>query len=69
MEAHHIRSGTDGGVGLKPDDRFVVPLCAECHRELHNTGAITFERKYNIDLMAVAEQCQRQSPHLKKIKE
>lgn len=30
-EAAHVRSGTDGGMGMKPADRWTVPLCRACH--------------------------------------
>jgi len=26
-EPVHVRTGTDGGVGMKPGDRYAVPLC------------------------------------------
>ena len=34
--AHHIRTQTDGGMGLKPSDCYVVPLCPECHSKVHS---------------------------------
>ena len=30
-DAAHVRTGTDGGVGMKPGDRYAVPLCVACH--------------------------------------
>ena len=36
--AHHWRKGTDGGIGLKPSDFYVIPLCYICHDELHRFG-------------------------------
>lgn len=41
-EAAHVRNGTDGGMGLKPSDCFVVPLCHSCHAFQHQTGEDTF---------------------------
>jgi hypothetical protein len=32
-EAHHA---TGAGMGLRSDDREAMPLCSECHRDLHN---------------------------------
>lgn len=29
--AAHIRFGSEGGMGLKPADNLVLPLCWECH--------------------------------------
>jgi len=41
-QAAHIRKGTDGGMGIKPSDRFTVPLCFSCHHVQHQKGEITF---------------------------
>ena len=41
-EAAHIRLGSDGGMGLKPSDKFTVPLCHMCHSRQHQTGERTF---------------------------
>src|SRR5215813_891921 len=27
-DAAHVRTGTDGGTGMKPGDRYAVPLCS-----------------------------------------
>ncbi len=35
-EACHIRAGTDGGMGRKPSDCWVVPMCSSCHRYQHS---------------------------------
>ena len=40
VQAAHMR-GLDklsGGMGLKPDDLYVIPLCAECHGKEHTKG-------------------------------
>lgn len=42
IEAAHIRNGTDGGTGLKPSDRYVVPLCRHHHAMQHAVGEKTF---------------------------
>lgn len=41
-DAHHIRKGSDGGVGLKPSDSFTVPLCRAHHQDIHSKGEQTF---------------------------
>jgi hypothetical protein len=41
-EAAHVRTGTHGGAGMKPGDRFAVPLCATCHAKQHRIGELTF---------------------------
>lgn len=38
VEPHHIRKNTDGGIGLKPSDNYVIPLCREHHRMWHDNG-------------------------------
>lgn len=41
VEAAHIRMSDARiakpatGIAIKPDDRFVLPLCSRCHREQH----------------------------------
>jgi len=53
-EAAHVRTGTDGGVGSKPGDRYAVPLCAACHAKQHRVGEITFWSALRIDPLDVA---------------
>jgi hypothetical protein len=39
--AHHFgRRHGGGGIGVKPHDSFVVPLCARCHRMVHQDGMV-----------------------------
>ena len=66
IHAHHVRAGTGGGIGMKPDDRWAVPLCAAHHSELHTGGHATFEARYRLDLRAVAADLARFSPHLER---
>lgn len=46
VEAAHIRSGTDGGMGLKPSDCWTVPLTHAQHYKQHQVG----ERRFWDDL-------------------
>src|SRR6516225_2368123 len=48
-EAAHVRTGTDGGVAVKPGDRYAVPLCAACHAKQHRIGELTFWSALRID--------------------
>ncbi|CAB4137821.1 Protein of unknown function DUF968 [uncultured Caudovirales phage] len=64
IHAHHVRECTGGGTGLKPPDRWAVPLCPAHHLELHQRGARTWGLKYGIDLRQRAEDLAAQSPHL-----
>jgi len=49
-----VRTGTDGGTGIKPGDRYAVPLCALCHAKQHRVGELTFWSALRIDPINVA---------------
>jgi hypothetical protein len=53
-EAAHVRTGTDGGVGVKPADRYAVPLCTACHAKQHRIGELSFWSALRIDPLNVA---------------
>jgi hypothetical protein len=53
-EAAHVRTGTDSGVGIKPGDRYAVPLCSACHARQHRVGELTFWSALRIDPLNVA---------------
>jgi len=53
-EPAHVRTGTDGGVGVKPGDRYAVPLCAACHAKQHRVGELTFWSALRFDPLNVA---------------
>jgi len=53
-EAAHVRSGSDGGAGLKLSDRDTVSLCSECHALQHQFGELTFWSTVRIDPLNVA---------------
>lgn len=67
IEAAHVRTGTDGGTGIKPSDRWVISLCKACHSCQHTMGEATFERLFMIDMKALAEAFFRTSPHRSKL--
>ena len=46
IEAHHIIGHNLSGMGMKPHDTLTMPLCQKHHKELHDNGAETFDRKY-----------------------
>lgn len=66
IECAHVRNAANSGTGIKPSDAYTVSLCRDCHAESHR-GERTFERKWNIDLMALAEAFYRASPHRQKL--
>lgn len=60
----HVRTGADGGTGLKPTSSFGIALCAGAHGEQHQIGEPAFERKYRIDMKALAQEFFKASPDL-----
>ena len=52
--AAHVRTGTDSGLGLKPGDRYTVPLRTACHAKQHRVGELTFWSALRIDPLNVA---------------
>lgn len=71
IEAAHLRLGTGGGMGLKPSDRWILPLCHRCHNaDQHQRGEVTFYRKLGIaDPKAVCDGLARKSPHWPKLRD
>ena len=63
IECAHVRSGTGGGVALKPSDRWCISLCSSHHAEQHQVGEGRFERKHGLCLAELAELFARRSPH------
>ena len=53
-EPAHVRTGSDGGVGMKPGDRYAVPLCTACHAKQHRIGELSFWSALRIDPLNVA---------------
>jgi hypothetical protein len=65
IECAHVRSGTDGGIGLKPSDKWAISLCRDHHREQHQLGEREFQKRHRIDLHDLALEFAKRSPHLK----
>jgi hypothetical protein len=42
MHAHHWRTPSNGGMGMKPGDHYCLPLCADHHQQLHDKGKLTW---------------------------
>lgn len=66
IEVAHVNTAANGGMGRKASDAFTVSLCAEHHHESHR-GEDTFEARHGINLMELAEQFYRRSPHRQKL--
>lgn len=70
IEAAHVRTGTDGAKDIKPGDNWTIPLCGMAHvPDQHQIGEAAFERKYGIDMKAIAAELWRRSPHRRKWEE
>ena len=54
-------------MGLKPSDRWCISLCKDCHARQHQIGEIGFAFKHGINLIALAEEFFRKSPHRSKL--
>ena len=67
IECAHVRAGTDGGVGLKPSDRWTISLCKGCHAEQHQMGERPFELCHGISMKALADEFFAKSPHRGKL--
>lgn len=63
IECAHVRCGTDGGLSVKPSDRWTVSLCRDHHREQHRVGERQFQKNYGIDLYDLACEFARRSPY------
>ena len=53
-EAAHVRSGSDGGAGIKPSDHYSLALCTGCHALQHEFGELRFRSTLRIDPLNVA---------------
>ena len=63
IQCAHVRDGTDGGMGLKPNDLWTVPMCAWHHlHDQHVAGEVAFEIEHGISLHAIALEFALKSP-------
>ena len=57
-EAAHLRSSGLGksitGVGIKPDDKWTLPLCHTCHMRQHEIGETEFWAELGINPFLIA---------------
>lgn len=66
IECAHVRRSSNSGMGVKPSDAFTVALCKEHHAESHR-GERSFEARYGLDLMKLANEFFCKSPHRHKL--
>jgi hypothetical protein len=53
-ECAHVRSGTDGGTGIKPSDKFTVPLAHAEHARQHRVGEARYWSELGVDPLDLA---------------
>lgn len=72
-EAAHVRMnsadhGKRSGMGMKPDDKWTVPLCAGCHQNdsdsQHRVGELTFWHHVGLNPLLVCEALHKASPNV-----
>lgn len=62
IEGAHVRLGSHTGMGQKPNDWLMVPLCHQCHTHQHLVGEASFWVEVGKDPYAVIEALIRTSP-------
>lgn len=76
-EAAHVRMSAPGkpvtGIGVKPHDRYTLPLCSTCHTRSpeaqHNVGEVAFWSDLGIDPLVICERLYAVSPDVPKMRE
>ncbi len=69
IEVAHVRSQTDGGMGMKPGDYWTISLCSKCHAEQHRIGETSFEKKHGLGMKALAWAFVQQSPKRRELEQ
>jgi hypothetical protein len=69
-EAAHVRTASAAhnkrstGIGEKPDDKWTVPLCKDCHREQHRVGELHFWYAIQLSPFLICERLFAASPNV-----
>ena len=66
IEVAHVNTAANRGISRKASDAFTVSLCRDHHAESHR-GERTFEQRHGVDLMKLAQEFYRKSPHRQKL--
>lgn len=72
IEVAHVRTGTDGGMGMKPGDYWTISLCGGpngCHALQHRIGEPEFEKRFGIDMKMLAREFVKASPKRRELEE
>jgi hypothetical protein len=66
IECAHVEGSGTGGMGMKANDAFTIPLCHAHHAERHRIGWRTFDARWGLDALKLARDMARRSPHLQR---
>lgn len=66
IEVAHINRASTRGIGTKSSDALTISLCRDHHSESHR-GEKTFQAKYSLNLLDLAREFYRRSPHRQKL--
>ena len=69
IQAAHVRSSCDGGMGQKPGDQWTISLCLWHHMQQHEEGEPIFQKIHGIDMIALAKEFAAKSPYRAKLLE
>ena len=67
IECAHVRTGTDGGLGLEPSDWWTISLSRAHRIEQHQIGERPCEAKYERYLHALAQEFASRSAYMRDI--
>ena len=56
VQIHHIIGHGMSGMGMKASDEKTIPLCVQCHDQLHRHGHKTFEERYGRSQLTMLEE-------------
>lgn len=54
-------------MALKPSDWWAISLCSFHHSEQHRVGERSFETKYELDIVELAQKFAQRSPHKQRL--
>lgn len=66
IECAHVEGSGTGGMGMKADDVFTIPLCHGHHAERHRVGWRTFDARHRLDALGLAKELAARSPHIQR---
>lgn len=69
IEVAHVRTGTDGGMGMKPGDYWTISLCKSCHGWQHSNSEQALEAKHGFDMKTTAREFVKASPKRRELEQ